>query len=323
MADSIISKLLNSDEPSIRYKVLVKILGENPNSKEIEDLQHQIKISRRVQSLLSERDSDGRIPFHPYRKWYGAHWVLTSLAELHYPSGDKTLIPLKEQIYEWLFSKKQLNDFKNIDGRVRIHASMEGNAIYYLLSLGIADNRTDELVKRLLMYQWQDGGWNCDKKPKAMKSSFMESLIPLRAMIYYAKMKKNSDAKNASIKASDIFLKRKLFKSQKKGEIIKEDFITLHYPCYWHYDILFGLKVLAEGSFITDPRCKDALDLLESKKLPDGGFPAEKKYYVATDQFKSSRSLVNWGGTSKKRINEFMTTDALFVLKEAGRFKPI
>ncbi|GAH70122.1 unnamed protein product, partial [marine sediment metagenome] len=268
---------------SIRYKVLVKILGENPNSKEIEDLQHQIKISRRVQSLLSERDSDGRIPFHPYRKWYGAHWVLTSLAELHYPSGDKTLIPLREQIYEWLFSKKQLNDFKNIDGRVRIHASMEGNAIYYLLSLGIADNRTDELVKRLLMYQWQDGGWNCDKKPKAMKSSFMESLIPLRAMICYAKLKKNSDAKNASIKASDIFLKRKLFKSKKKGEIIKEDFITLHYPCYWHYDILFGLKVLAEGSFITDPRCKDALDLLESKKLPDGGFPAEKKYYVATD----------------------------------------
>jgi hypothetical protein len=76
---------------------------------------------------------------------------------------------------------------------------------------------------------------------------------------------------------------------------------------------------LVEGGFITDPRCKDALDLLESKKLPNGGFPAEKKYYIATDQFKSGLSLVNWGGTSKKRINEFITTDALFVLKEAGR----
>ena len=61
--------------------------------------------------------------------------------------------------------------------------------------------------------------------------------------------------------------------------MIKPDFTALHYPCHWHYDMLFGLKVLAEAGFIADERCADALDLLATKQLPDGGFPAEKKYY--------------------------------------------
>jgi hypothetical protein len=34
-------------------------------------------------TLLSERRPDGTIDAHPYRaKWYGAHWMLVTLAEL-------------------------------------------------------------------------------------------------------------------------------------------------------------------------------------------------------------------------------------------------
>jgi hypothetical protein len=148
----------------------------------------------------------------------------------------------------------------------------------------------------------------------------MESLIPLRSLAQYSKLTGDKDAKTTAEQAAEIFLKRKLFRRQHNGEIIKEDFVKLHYPCYWRYDILFGLKVMAEAGFIRDERCDEALTLLESKQLPDGGFPAEKKYYQVTDNKKrSGRSLVDWGGTSKKRANEFVTVDALYVLKEAGR----
>ena len=94
---------------------------------------------------------------------------------------------------------------------------------------------------------------------------------------------------------------------------MNRNFVKLHYPCYWHYDILFGLKVMAEAGFINDSRCAVALNLLESKRLPDGGFPAEAKYYRVTDKSISCRSLVDWGGTSKKKMNEFVTVDALSV----------
>ena len=97
-------------------------------------------------------------------------------------------------------------------------------------------------------------------------------------------------------------------------------FVRLHYPLYWHYDILFGLKVMAEAGFLDDPRCQEALDLLESKRLPDGGFPAEESYARLTRPQLSGYSPVSWGGMSRKTMNPFVTADALYVLRMAGRF---
>lgn len=319
MKNNIIDKLLHSDEPSVRFKVLVNVLGRKKESAEIKKLQKEIKSSPRVKLLLSERGKDGKIPFHPYRKWYGAHWVLVTLADIGYPSGDKSLIPLREQVCEWLFSEEHQKYIKTIEGRVRRCASQEGNALFSLLTLGLADDRTEELAERLIKWQWPDGGWNCDRNPKAINSSFMESLIPLRGLALYGKLTGNRDAKKAARNASEIFLKRKMFEIKPRKRWRKEDLIKLHYPCYWHYDILFGLKVMAEAGFIKDKRCDDALELLESKRLPDGGFSVEEKYYRVTDKKTTGRSLVDWGSANKKDMNEFVTADALYVLKKSQK----
>jgi hypothetical protein len=275
----IIEKLLNSKEPSIRYKVLVNVLKRKPNSSEVMELQDKIRSSTRVKMLLSQREKNGEIPYRPYAKWYGAHWVLSDLAELGYPPHDKSLIPLREQVHNWLFSKEHEEKIKSVYGRVRRCASQEGNALYYLLSLGLADERTHELADRLSKWQWPDGGWNCDKRPEAINSSFMESLIPMRGLALHAKLTDKKVSTEGAKRAAEIFLKRGCYKKQKDGSIISDGFVKLHYPCYWHYDILFGLKVLAEAGFVRDKRCNAALELLESKRLSDGGFPAEKRYY--------------------------------------------
>jgi hypothetical protein len=270
---------------------------------------------------LSERGSDGKIPFHPYKKWYGAHWVLALLADLDYPKGDQTLIPLREQVYDWLLSEEHTKKhLRVINGLTRRCASQEGYAIYYLTNLGLDDERTKILAGKLLTWQWPDGGWNCDKDPSAHNSSFMESLIPMWSLWLYAQKTGDKKYLDAAHKTSEIFLKRHLYRSQSTGRIIRHEFVELHYPLYWHYDILFGLRVLADMELINDPRCKEALDLLESKRLPDGGFPAEAKYYHPyTHEHRLGVSLVNWGGIGKKKANEFITRDALYVLKAAGR----
>jgi hypothetical protein len=321
MTEPVIDQLLRSDEPVVRFKVLTNILGEKLDSPKVKRLQQQVRSSSRVRLLLSERKRDGRIPHHPYRKWYGAHWILAMLAEIGYPAGDKSLVALKEQVYEWLFSDKHQKSIKTIDDRTRRCASQEGNAVYYLLTLGLADDRTKELARRLITWQWPDGGWNCDKNPKATKSSFWESHIPLRALALNARLTGNKSSARVAKRASEIFLQRRLYKRLKDGKVMNHDFVKLHYPCYWRYDILEGLKVMAEAGFIKDGRCKDALDLLESKRLPDGGFPAEGKYYQVSKSALTGRSLVDWGGVSKRRMNEFVTADALFLLKKAGRLE--
>lgn len=317
----IINKLIESEEPSVRFKILANVLGKKLGSAQIRNLRNEIKTSKRVRSLLSERDKNGEIPYHPYAKWYGAHWVLADLADIGYPPGDESLIPLREQVYKWLLSERHEKSIKTIQGRTRRCASQEGNALYYLHTLGLADSRTDELAGRLMKWQWPDGGWNCDKNPHASNSSFMESLIPLRAIALHAKRTGSKKAEDTTRRTAEIFLKRKLYKRQTDDSVILDDFIMLHYPCYWHYDILFGLKVMAEAGFLSDGRCNDALELLESKRLPDGGFPAERKYYRVAEKRTSGRSLVDWGGSSKRRMNEFVTADALYVLKRSERLE--
>ncbi len=110
-----------------------------------------------------------------------------------------------------------------------------------------------------------------------------------------------------------------MFRRRRDGKVINEDFITLHYPCYWHYDVLMGLKVMAEAGFIRDQRCNDALDLLESKQLPDGGWAAEDKYWRSLNPQISNSDLVSWGPVGRKKMNEWITADALAVLAAAGR----
>jgi hypothetical protein len=319
MTHTIIQRLLQSSEPSIRYKVLTQILKHGEDSTEIRNLQEEIRQSPRVKGLLSERNADGQIPGHPYSKWNGAHWVLATLADIGYPSGDESLIPLREQVYAWLLSAGHLKGVKVIAGRARRCASQEGNALFALLTLGLMDERTEQLAEGLLQWQWPDGGWNCDKNPEATHSSFMESLLPLRGLALHARLTGNEHSREAAARAGDVFLKRELFKRQSNGSVIDEEFITLHYPWYWHYDILFALKVMAEAGWLDDERCQAALDLLESKQLADGSFPAEKKYYHNNPKAKTGRSRVDWGGTSRMQMNEFVTVETLSVLKAAKR----
>lgn len=297
-------------------------------------LEAELKSSARVNELLSLRKADGRIPFHPYSKWYGAHWVLAMLAELGYPRGDRELLPLREQVFDWLFSPSHLGTahkragtyagpIRKVGGRARMHASMEGSAIFYLLKLGLddSDGRIEALVERLLSAQWPDGGWNCDRRAAASVSSFTETLLPLRGLIRYTAEKGGRRTLDAVRQASEYLLGRQLYRRISDGSVIRNDFVLLHYPCYWHYDILFGLKVMCEGGYITDKRCSMALDVLTSKALR-AGFPAEKRYYAYSANARTGRSTVRWGPTGRTRPNDFVTADAMSVLKMAGRLMP-
>ena len=320
--DPVIERLLHSSEPSVRLLTRTGVIGESPNSSEVRKERIEVKNSPRVRLLLSER-AGSILPYHPYSKWCGAHWVLSVLADIGYPKNDPSLIPLREQVYEWLLAKDYLKHIPGhplylgpvtrTHGLVREHASMEGNAVWYLNALGIADDRTKELADRLVEWQWPDGGWNCDRSPDAHTSSFHESLLPLRGLALQSRVGPGS-YREAVDRAAEYFLERCLFKRKRDGQIISGRFTKLHYPAYWHYDILIGLRVMKEAGFVHDERCADAISLLESKRLKDGGFPAEGVHYRTGRPGTSTRSLVSWGGANKLKMNEFVTCVALGIL---------
>jgi hypothetical protein len=333
---AVIEKLLRSEEPSIRWKARVHVLGESPDSRALRALREEIRGSARVRALLSRREQLGRPGSRRqvYYKWQGVHWVAASLADLGYPEGDEGLHPIRDRLVELWLGPAYYRDFEAkteaaayrqrgvpvVRGRHRRCASQQGNALYSLTVLGLADGHADSFVERLLHWQWPDGGWNCDRDPNADTSSFMETMLPMVGLAVYARANKKSAAAKAAQHAAEVFLRRGLFKRVSDGKIINPDFVALHYPLYWHYDVLGGLKAMALIGLINDPRCGAALDLLEEKRLPDGGWPAEKRYYkVSPRRFVSNADYVNWGGTSKTKMNEWVTVDALAVLRAARR----
>jgi hypothetical protein len=329
--------LAKSDEPSLRYKLRAHVLGENPESRAMLALRREIKRSPRVQALLTEHLQPRQVNErrNVYDKWQGAHWVMASLADLGYPPGDRELIPLRDRLLDAWLAPHYYEEFECdsraaayrrpgvpiISGRHRRCASQQGNALYAIASLGLADTRTKSLLERLLHWQWPDGGWNCDKKPTADTSSFMETLTPLRGLAASAAQGEKRKVSRPLRRAADVFLERQLFRRRSNGATIKKEFVKLHYPLYWHYDILGGLKALAEAGLVHDARCAEALALLESKRLPDGGFPAEQRYYASPRGKKApgsaARELVDWGGTSARASNPWVTADALAVLAAA------
>jgi hypothetical protein len=319
MFEEYLQFLKSHSESVIRWKINQGLMGNKPSLAETKNFIEYRDTSQVIRGLLSTQRSDGSSMYHPYDKWFGSHWGLSILADLSYPAGDLSLKPLLEQCYGWLLSKDHQNNIRTINGRVRRCASQEGNCVFYSLALGIADERTEELAARLIKWQWEDGGWNCDKRPNAAVSSFNETLIPLRGLAWYSKSTGDPKAKHAVDRAAELFLKRHLIWRLTDGSIIDPNFLILHYPNYWHYDILFALQVMSEAGYIQDSRCMESLDLLESKWLSDGGFPAEGKYYRVDEKKLSGHSKVDWGGTSKIHSNPYVSMNAFIVLKHSGR----
>jgi hypothetical protein len=308
----------------------VRVLGEDPASRRSEALQQEVKESPRVRSLLTGLETAKPA----YAKWQGAHWVLAALADIGYPSGDEILAPAAHQVLEtWLRdgfyaefeARSRAEAYRKpgvpvMQGRYRRCASQQGNALYFLTRLGLIDQSdARRIAERLLHWQWPDGGWNCDKNPGADSSSFMETLLPMCGLHLFGRETRTASAVDAARRAAEVFLTRKLFKRRSDGTPIQAEFTALHYPLYWHYDFLGGLKAMAEVGLVGDPRCADALDLLEQKELPGGGWPADRRYYKVGSKVELHADYLDWGGTSRARMNAWVTTDALYVLRQAGR----
>jgi hypothetical protein len=331
---AIIDGLRGSDEPSIRWKLRVNVLGEDPASPPMRELQAEIRESPRVRRLLERHVGAAAENAPPaYAKWQGAHWVLHALADLGHPAGDRALEPLRDRVVEgWLEARYfvdaevatkadtyKVHGVPVMNGRHRRCASQQGNALLAVIRLGLVDDRAQRLVERLLHWQWPDGGWNCDRNPSADTSSFMETLPPMRALAAWFARTGDVEAGQAAERATEVFLERRLYRRRSTGQVIHPEFTKLHYPLYWHYDVLGGLRAMAELGRIGDPRCADALDLLESKRLPDGGWPAEARYYRHSTTVALGNEDVDWGGTSTRRSNPWVTVDALAVLRAGGR----
>jgi hypothetical protein len=315
ISSTLLEELRTHSEPALRYFALQNLFDCDPEEREMSLARWDLPNSALFRSLCAFDPS-----LHPYQKWNGAHWRLVQLAELRYPYTNPALEEPRAQVYAWLTSERHIASIRTLEGRTRRCASQEANAVYASVRLNMVDEQTEALVKKLLGWQWPDGGWNCDKRPEASHSSFWESWTPLRALLTWKVYAGSSTALDEAIaKSVQFFLRKQLFLRESSGEPMQLEFTRLHQPAYWKYDVLVGLELMRLAGKLEDPRCEPALALLEGKMQPGGGFRAEEKQFQAANPAAWHYSPVDWGSPSANKWNPWLTVRALAILKAAGR----
>jgi hypothetical protein len=281
MPSAAVQWLLDSDEPAIRRLARRDLLNEP-----VEDAPTN---GPRVRALLDGLDDQ---TLHPYKKWDGAHWRLVELVELE-ATADERVPEAANRVLDWLTSDRHRSSIRAIDGLTRVHASQEGNALVVCCALGMHDDpRVEQLADGLIRWQWPDGGWNCDPSATGRRSSFHESLIPMHGLYEYG-------AEEAASRTAELLLDHRLFRSKSTGESIHPEWLRLHHPPFWHYDVLHALLVLRRMGRLADPRTPDALDVLRQRRLKDGRW----------------RAGGSWARPAKRGPNEMITLHALRVLR--------
>jgi hypothetical protein len=301
--------LLGSGGAAIRFLTRRDLLGEQVDSEDV--LADPI-----VRALLAGPQPDGGFGGHPYRKWTGAHWRLVSLVELGIPAGHPAAVAAAQRVLAWLTGPTHRNAVGAVDGLVRRCASQEGNALAACCRLGLADDERVRLLAHSLMeWQWPDGGWNCDQRA-TRRSSFHESLPPMWGLHEYAAATGDPDARKAADRTAELLLEHRLFRAMGSGEVINRSWVTLHYPPYWHYDVLQALLILSRLGRADDERAGDAFDLLRQRRLPGGRWRPGGYWWRAPDGSTGPPEVVDWG---RGGPNQMITLNALRVLHTAGR----
>ncbi len=318
--EEVLPWLLASEDPSIRYLTLRDLLEEADDSARVRQAAAEILEGPRVDALLSGQEADGGFGVPPYQKWKGAHWRLVSLVELGVPPGDPRLTAAAEQVLRWLTGGSHRERILTVNGLTRVHASMEGNALAACSRLGLAERSEVRLLAdSLVEWQWPDGGWNCREGEEVHHASFYESLAPLWGLVEFHLATGDRKTLDAARRTAEFFLRHRLFRSERTGEIINPEWLKLHYPLYWHYDILQGLRMLALVTPLDEPRTQEALDVLEKRRLPDGRWRPGAYYWYPPGRKTSNVEVVDWGRGGPNRM---ITLNALRVLKAAGRADP-
>ena len=148
-----------------------------------------------------------------------------------------------------------------------------------VLALGAYFGRPNEtLARRLLSEQLSDGGWNCEA-PQSTRSSYHTTICVLEGLLEYERALGNApEVAAARSRGNEYLLERSLFRRRSTGEIASSEFLELAFPPRYHYDILRALDYFRAAGIAPDLRMNEAVQLLESRRSPDGRWLLDRSY---------------------------------------------
>jgi hypothetical protein len=264
-------------DPAIRWQVMDNLL----ESKSSEIVRERSRTANEGWGarLLAQQDASGLFGGGLYSpKWISTTYTLLLLRRIGIPPETSQLKLSCQLLLEKGFYKDGgINYFKSMNCSETCVTAMILSILSYFQ---YPDKRISKLVGYLLEEQLPDGGWNCEKYRGATHSSFHTTISALEGLYEFRSIYDNhlEQIEKAQNRAIEFLLEHRLYRSHQTGKIFDPKMTRLSFPPRWKYDILRALDYFQAARIPYDARMKDALDLLNRKKMKDNRWPLQQRY---------------------------------------------
>lgn len=227
--DNVIEWLLEDENPSVKYRTLVELLGKPQNSDEVIKAKAGISSSKNVTNIFSKLDNNGLWPHKP--KYYGGFttfFFLGALAELGLNKDD----PRIARVVNWMLSPDERGD-THFGGKHFTEIVQYGidvgdcdgiNVLTALIKLGYFDDTRIQIqLEHFRMRQKYDGGYLCIWRKGKHKDREPKSCITActSALMLYAALPGETHEWPEFKKLKDYFVKRNIiYSTMEPGKVV-------------------------------------------------------------------------------------------------------
>jgi hypothetical protein len=258
----VIDWLLGADQPAARYRTLTELEGRPASDTEVRAARAQIPHVGWAATLLADRNPGGwwvdeASLYRP--KYVSTNWKMIVLADLGLSRQHPAIRASAER---WMRAFPARGGAVGGLGGGAPHHCLAGNLARSLVRLGYTDDpRVAKTFDWLAESADPKGGWSCFGSGRNL-----DSWEGLSAFAVYPRARWTAPMQRAVDAGLEFFLERELHRQGARYA----PWYRFHYPVHYYYDILVGLDTVTALGRGDDPRLKFALDLLRSKRRPDG-----------------------------------------------------
>jgi hypothetical protein len=307
--------LLEPNNPSVRYYALRYLLDRPPNEADVVAAQQAIMVEGPVPQILALQNPGGWWckPEDKIGPMYQSTvWQLMFLADLHADSAHPQIKLGREHVFGTM--QKPGGDFYD-EPKYRKQlpsdaCCFEGQITWAMLCLTPDGDPRLAPAMHYLARQIVERGFVC-RYNDTQACAWGASKI-LRALAAIPAHRRTLEIQAALQTAVDFILDGNLAEAgyPTKGERgVNKQWFEFGFPRGFQSDVLETLWALAEAGFAADPRARPALELVLSKRKPEGHWCLDNT---------PKQMLVPLEKASKRLPSKWITLRALRVLKQGG-----
>jgi hypothetical protein len=296
-----ITWLLESTNPSIRYWTLTRVLDRPETDREVVAARRAIMESGPAVEILSHYTGDGRWEgersYYTY-KYTSTHWQLLLLTELAADGQDPRIAAACRRMIAEVYA----------EDRSTVYPCFHGVLVGYLHALGHAGDERVREFERQLAHSGVAGRWQCEINGDlpcawgAARALWGLAHIPAQA--------RSPDLLQAVASGVDFLAASDLHTGDYPSEGPRHQLWSrLSFPLFYQADVLTVLRALADLECLNGhDRFLPAVSWLRDRRRGDGRWngasPYQSRMWTALE--------------ARRRPSEWITWQALYVLKSAG-----